>query len=219
MKKFNLLVIAFVALLTFSCSKDEEPAPITVESTLTTSKELYKNASDGDWVKVTETEYKELVDKLEEVSKVGNSDEMYNSDDTPSSTGSNPYSFVNDNGATIPKDSYLFAVKFYSTNENASGTKVKVSSTSITEGYSDLGKTLPNHGKGHLHFVLKGSNNQTTNTGYMAMYENGSVIGLGNNDNSKYYEKSGDVLNFTDTSSNSGYYYMFQGLSTTKKQW
>lgn len=219
MKKLNLLIVAFVALLTFSCSKDDGPAPITIESTLTTSKQAYQNANDGEWVAITELEYKKLVSDLDNISKVGNSDEMYTSDDTPSSTGGNPYTFVNDNGATIPKNSYLFAVKFYSTNENASGTKVKVSSTSITEGYNDLGNVLPNHGKGHLHFVLKGSNNPTTNTGYMAMYENGSVIGLGNNDSSKYYEKSGDVLNFTNTNVKTKMYYMFQGLSATKKQW
>lgn len=187
---------------------------------LTTSEVAYAAAADGDWVMVTEVEYNSLAGNLNEVSKIGSSDVEYN-DASPIAT-SNPSSWVASNVTTanIPNNSYVYAFKYHAVNVTDNITsKVKLSS-SISDGYSDLGGVLPTHSgtSVDVHFVLKGSN-VITPAGYIAFYKGQNVIlGLKNiTGNQSYYWVGGDVN--SGLSIQTDYKILYQGLSTTQKQW
>lgn len=217
MKKSILIaVLAATTIFTTSCSKDDEPTPITIESTLTTSKQAYQNASDGNWVEVTKEEYGNLATTLNDVSKIATEDTDYLTDDSKISSNNPSFTLANGNGVDIPANSYVFAFRFYSKSDNHEGSKVKISSTDIKSGYSDLGGTLPTVDKGDHFFVLKGNNTKIDNKGYLAIFFNSSI---GFNPNSKRIVFSrGDNNTLTSDYSNNST-FLYQGLSTTKKQW
>lgn len=190
-------------------------------SILSTSLADYTAAANGDWVVITEVEYNNLATMLNEVSKIGCTDLAYDDSTTISNSGTSAWIASNVTTANIPNNSYVYAFKYYAnsvTNSNTS--KIKVSSTNISDGYSDLGSVLPTHSgtSTDIHFVLKG-NSTLTSTGYIAFYKGLNVnMGLkAITGNQSYYWASGD--------SNSGlsqfndYKILYQGLSTTQKQW
>lgn len=222
MKKLNLLVIAFIALLTFSCSKDDGPAPITIESTLTTSKDAFKSANNGDWIEITEEEYNNLATNLSEITKVGTTDVEYSTDKSGDARGA--YTRTNHtSSAKIPKNGYVFAFKYKVIGANGvSGVKIKQSITANNNGFQDLGKALPPH-SGDLKdvfFVLKGNNTSVNDDGYLGFFQpniNGYKVSLFGVDNNGAYYGAGDNSETTGQWSDLSVHY--QGLSTTKKQW
>lgn len=222
MKKLNLLIVAFVALLTFSCSKDDGPAPITIESTLTTSKDAFKNASNGDWIEITEEEYNNLANNLSEITKVGTTDLEYSSDKSRNAIGG--FTRINNTStAKIQKNGYVFAFKYKVVEANSvSGVKIKQSSTANNSGFEDLGKALPSHSgtMKDVFFVLKGNNTSVNDNGYIGFFQPSSGlyrVSLFDVDNNGAYYGVGDKSETTDQLSNLSVHY--QGLSTTKKQW
>ena len=62
---------------------------------------------------------------------------------------------VANNLAPIPTESFVFAFMYYS-ERTTDGNKVKVSSTSVTEGFEDLGNPLPSQESGQLILCPKG---------------------------------------------------------------
>ncbi len=187
-----------------------------IASFLSTSEAIYTAAADGDWVMITEGEYSALAFNLNEVTKASISDADYNSTQ-PTNGSATGFTLANNNGATMPNTSYCFAFKYNTTVNGVSGTKVKQSSTSVDDGYADLGGALPSHDSGDNYFVLKGNNSPTTNVSYLAMYYTFSVGFKSISSSNSYFSAGGDVNTLTTPQNNAT--WLFQGLSTTQKQW
>tara|TARA_R110002073_G_scaffold279026_1_gene443003 strand:+ start:267263 stop:268201 length:939 start_codon:yes stop_codon:yes gene_type:complete len=181
---------------------------------LSDSQAAYAAAADGDWVLITETEYNLLASSLNEVTKVATSDSDYNSSE-PTGNGSPNFTVANNNGLTMPNNSYVFAFKYTVQNNSSTTNKVKQSSTSISDGYADLGGLLPAGVVGDNYLVLKASNTPTTDIGYLAIYY-GSSIGFKFIGGDSYNYATGDTNQLTNISSAT---FLYQGLSTTQKQW
>lgn len=179
------------------------------------SRTAYENASNGDWVMITESEYNDLANYLANTTKSGASDnQIYNSTSVESSTGDR--TIANNNDMNIPSNSYLFAFKYYSWINNVSTSRIKLSQGDSGGSYQDVGNVLPEHNDEYNHFVLKGANSPTTSEGFIGMYAGGAV-GAKDDNNSSYKWRNGNVDNLDNTAS--GSVYLHQGLSTTLKQW
>jgi hypothetical protein len=191
-----------------------------IASFLTASKTAYNSASTGEWIEITSDEYTALQTTLNNVSKVGTTESQYTFS-SASTSSSGPWTLSNVSDATIPSGSFVFAFKYYApTKSNISGNKVKQSITSHTSGYNDLGGVLPNHNgtDGNICFVLKGNNNSTTSLGYLAVFMSSSNrMGYHSSNQNGYVYQPSDS---SDLSGSSGRYtFLYQGLSTTQKQW
>lgn len=179
------------------------------------TKTAYENASNGDWVWITESEYNDLANYLANTSKSGASDnQIFNNTSVESSSGDR--TIANNNGFSIPSNSYLFAFKYYSWINNVSTSRVKLSQEDAGGSYQNVGNVLPEHNDEYNHFVLKGAINPTTSEGFIGMYAGGTV-GAKDDNNSSYKWRNGNVDNLDNTAS--GSVYLHQGLSTTLKQW
>ena len=179
------------------------------------SRTAYENANDGDWIQISESEYNDLANYLANTTKSGASDnQIYNNTSVESSTGDR--TIANNNDINIPSNSYLFAFKYYSWINNVSTSRIKLSQGDAGGSYQDVGNVLPEHNDEYNHFVLKGANNPTSSEGFIGMYAGGAV-GAKDDNNSSYKWRNGNVDNLDNTAS--GSVYLFQGLSTTLKQW
>lgn len=221
----NPVITAVVSVITSETSKTID---VTINLNdlddiahwLTTSEEAYLEAADGDWIEITKSEYNKLANNLNEVSKVATSDDNYNR--TPILRSEDSESTLsNDVNSAMIKDSYVFAIKYHAASvDNSTTTKVKLSTTSASEGYSDLGYALPKHSGTNedLYFVLKGNDWKTDDKGYIAFYKPaGSRIGyleLTGNDSHVYADEDKNSLDQTSSGR-----LLYQGLSTTQKQW
>lgn len=178
------------------------------------SKVAYENAADGQWIQVTAAEYNDLANYLSEVTKVGATDAHLNLNTTKYYDPS-VYTYANDNGITVPASSYVFAFK-YECDENAqANTKVKLSNTSVNDGFEDLGNAVPVHNNGVNYFVLKGSNTPTPNASYLGVRADNFGYYSGNTGYSFKYNSDDEAMlpyNWTGVA-------LYQGLSTTLKQW
>ena len=193
-----------------------------IASFLSTSEAAYTAAADGDWVIVTETEYNSLASNLNEISRIGTTEAEYTDSNMTNQSNMPQWIASNITSATVPSDSYVFAFKYNAFDVvNATTTKVKLSTTSGSDGYVDLGSTLPSHSGAmeDVYFVLKGNMDITSNLGYLAILKaENSIMGLKNiTGNQSYYWASGDtnsgLAQFDDNK------ILYQGLSTTQKQW
>jgi len=183
---------------------------------LNSSRNAYENAADGTWVMVTESEYNDLAYYMAEVTKSGATDsDLLNSANINANPGQALISNLNE--STIPASSYVYAFKHYSWANNVSGTKVKLSTGTELGAYEALGEALPEHNAEYNHFVLKGNATPTTSVGYLAIYVNNS-IGYKNISGSPYGWGSDGDTDFL-TNGNVGAVFLYQGLSTTLKQW
>lgn len=182
---------------------------------LSSSKQSYMDATAGDWILVTENEYITLANSLNEVTKVATSDEDYIANIT-NITGANGWTVASNNGEIVPNSSYIFAFKYDSRSNDVTDNVVKLSTTSISEGYFDLGGILPQHNSGENYFVLKGNNTQTENTGYLGFYSSKGVVYKASSTKIRY-NNSGNTNTLTQSPNN--YIVEYQGLSTTQKQW
>ncbi|MBO6606899.1 cadherin repeat domain-containing protein [Psychroserpens sp.] len=183
---------------------------------LNSSRSAYDNASVGEWIMVTESEYNDLANYLAQVTKSGATDNHIQSNANIEPNSGNAL-LANRNGHTIPEASYLFAFKYYSWANNASNTKVKVSEGDEFGIYNTIGSTLPQHNDEYNHFVLKGNATATSNEGHLAIFSSlsigfkyitGTVYGWGD---------GGDTDTLTNGNINA--VFLYQGLSTTLKQW
>ena len=229
LKKISILV-SLVGFLFIACNSDDDgdttPPPVQItdkiELTLTTSKSAYQNASNGDWIQITGLEYNLLATVLNSVAKIGTTDDQYNDSANilAVSSGSSGITIANDNGITIPNNSYIFAFKYNVTDDNAGSTKVKISNTSVTEDYVSLGAVLPPHDQGDNYFVLKGSNTRISgNTGYLGVF---CLERMGYKelvDPTDYYYNLSDATMLDVKGKTATAVILFQGLSTTEKQW
>jgi len=183
-----------------------------LEFLLSDSKTAYTAAADGDWVEITAVEYTTLTTALNEVSKVGGSDDSYNM--TPSGRAGN-FTLTNTAGPVIPMNSYVFAVKYKLDDDDSSDLRIKQSFNTISEGYSDLGGILTANSAGENFMILKGNDSTNSSTGYLAMF--GVEIGYLSANLGGLTYGNGDINLLERTQS--GSFVFFQGLSTTQKQW
>ncbi|MDG5492030.1 hypothetical protein [Psychroserpens sp. SPM9] len=176
----------------------------------------YENANAGEWIMVTESEYNDLANYLSLVTKSGATNEHISNTANIQQNSGNAL-LANRNGDTMPEGSYLFAFKYYSWANNVSGTKVKVSEDDESGIYNTVGTTLPQHNDEYNHFVIKGNATATNNEGYLAIFSN---LGIG------FKSIEGTIYGWGDggdtdmiTNGNINAVFLYQGLSTTLKQW
>lgn len=222
---------SITATYTASSGTEEANASITITvndvfedailANLTTSKTTYEDASDGDWIIITEAEYDALASNLNSISRVGSPEDKINQSDN--TFGKDATVANRSGGLTMPNGSYLFAFKYRAANNIAmSGSKVKQSSTDVNSGYADLGSVLPTTSGADFHyFVLKGSNSPTTSTGYLAVYHTQTLIAIRDPSYnfSRYQVLFGSGDGNTLTPESVSFHIAMQGLSTTEKQW
>ncbi|MEP3837537.1 MAG: cadherin repeat domain-containing protein [Algibacter sp.] len=185
-----------------------------IASFLSTSETNYLAAADGEWVIIEEAEYNALANNLNDITKVATSDDDYNAYESSNLNAPTSFTAANNNGLNMPSSSYVFAFK---TNNHAvsSTNKVKQSSTSVSDGFIDLGSVLPANIVGTNCFVLKGSNNPTTDVGYLGIYANKSISFK--NVAERHVATGPEDVNTLPNSANQ--IVLYQGLSTTQKQW
>ena len=183
---------------------------------LSTTKAAYSAASSGSWISITETEYNNLAASLNVVSKVATSDSEYNNS-TPNTAVNIPVTLASNNGHTIPSGSFVFALKYNAAFDNTDMTNIKISTTSIADSYVKVGINLPSHNSGKQFFVLKGSSTQTTSLGFLSIFHQHGfnvkreVVGKTSNWN---FNEANDLPNVASSE-----IHLYQGLSTTQKQW
>ncbi|WP_223033893.1 cadherin repeat domain-containing protein [Hanstruepera marina] len=182
-------------------------------SFLNDSRSAYESASNGQWVMITENEYNDLANYLYDVNKCGASNSQYYRSNSIS-YDSALYTYANDNNATVEPENYVFAFKYVTNANNQTNAKIKTS-TSLQEGYQNVGSSLPQHSSGENYFVLKGANGKHPETTYMALAAEG--IGYYNgisNHSFKYgnFDTNSLPYNWTGIA-------IYQGLSSSLKQW
>ena len=187
---------------------------------LKASKAAYQEANSGNWVLITEDEYIELGLRMSGISRTGTTDILYeqgfNADDYQTYSDIT----VSNDLSTIPENSYVFAFKYLALADEIDGNKVKVSKGQVTEGYANLGNSLPIHNQGQKYFVLKGAQQSTTNSrGFLGIYsQNGvSYDTLGKALGTHYFGE-GDTNTLEAANLVQGV-CIYQGLSTSIKQW
>lgn len=191
-----------------------------VEYWLSDSKAAYQAENSGNWVLITEDEYEELATQLNSISKAGTTDLLY-------SQGSNSELFetyagftVSNDLSSIPENSFVFAFKYLALADALVENQVKVSDGVVTEGYMDLGNTLPIHNQGERYFVLKGARQSTTtNRGFLSIYaQNGVSYDSQGNAAGTHLFGEGDTNELSSTNVLDRV-CIYQGLSTPIKQW
>ena len=193
-------------------------------SILSTSLTHYNNAAVGNWVEITETEYTDLGNNLNQVTTAGLKDIVFEQDLATLQSGASNFTITakndTDTELKIDNNEYVFAFKYIN---KASATvrstdRVKISSsTDILTGYTDLGNTLPNHsGNGVKYFILKGNTIKNTAEGYLNFYSSANMGQKAISGYQNYYQ-SGN--NNTFSGSTESIIYRYQALTTTQKQW
>lgn len=182
---------------------------------LNSSRAAYDNAANGEWIKVLQSEYNDLANYLSNVSKSGQTDNVFQGNSTIGTGGAN-YTVSTNNGPTMSEGSYLYAFRYYTHQNNTVDTNVKISESSFQNNLETVGTNLPTHDSGYNYFVLKGSNTPTSVTAYLGIYES-NTIGYRTSSGDTYYYQSGDAEDLTNDNDNRA--YLYQGLSTTLKQW
>ncbi len=196
-----------------------------IASFLTDSKDAYSSAANGDWIAITEEEYNFLATQLNQITKSGATDAHYALG--PGIFSGSAWTRVNTTQPSMPAKSLLFAFKYRPNNGKGSGTVVKLSTTSSTQGYMNIGTPFPNNDKGsarNLYYLLKGNNSPINATGYLAIYNpsggiNGANSAVGDVSGQQTANKPGDSNDFSDATFRDDWVFFYQGLSTTQKQW
>ena len=187
---------------------------------LSTSSAGYTAAAAGDWITITEEEYDLLATLLNEVSKAGATDQHYEMSTTLFFSGN--ATLVNTTQPSMPTGSLLFAFKYVPNYGDDSGTKIKLSTTSPTQGYMDVGTVLPSNNQGSsgsLYYLLKGNNSPTEMAGYLCIYSTEGMKGVHSIAGQETVVKAGDYNDLSDGEFNDGWVFFYQGLSSTQKQW
>lgn len=188
-----------------------------IEFYLSESRQDYINAQAGDWIEVTEVEYNTLATNLNEVAKIATTDGDYDNTEQPSTISSTAAdtTIANNNGETMPNGSYLFAFKYISGGVTTA-MRAKQSSVNNTTGYDNIGGNFPMSPASGDHFlVLKMSNVPTTDEGHLAIYS--PIKTFRNYNTALIHSGNGDTNTLPDLQSNN--LFLYQGLSSTQKQW
>jgi hypothetical protein len=97
----------------------EDPNYDALESQLTTSLVSYQNATDNDWVSITQEEYNDIFNNVDGVEKIGNTDEQVNTRDLATGYDTTTFGTVDANTPlTIPTGYYVVGFVAESWNQN-----------------------------------------------------------------------------------------------------
>lgn len=217
MKNKTLFILLFLFVSIAGCKKEDTDK---ILGSLSTSKSSYEAAANGSWIEITNAEYSSLAASLSNVTRSGTSETDYITATTGAIlTNTGSFTIAQNDGNTMPSGSYLFAVKINIGGGTNTSSKVKISNTSASAGFSDLGTVLPSHTTGEHFFLLKGNATATTSIGYLGYYKpsgaaiyRNSVAGKGS------YQFENNDSN-TLSQAFTGIVFLYQGLSTTTKQW
>lgn len=183
---------------------------------LSTSLNAYETAADGEWIQISAGEYSNLASRILGVDKTGQLDNNFDNSESIIIGGAD-FTVSNNNGLHMPEASYLFSFRYYTNENNNQGCKVKLSETSHQTNFETVGSNLPTHDFGYNYFVLKGNNSATNDLAYLGIYESNTIGYKLINPASVYFYESGDAEDLSNT--NDARSYLYQGLSTTVKQW
>jgi len=190
---------------------------------LATSLTDYNNAANGDWIEITETEYNNLADNLNQVTTAGLKESLFEQDLTSLSPGANGYTVSakndTDTELMLANNEFVFAFKYVNKAgvANRTNDQVKISSNSdISLGYSNLGTALPSHsGNGVTYFILKGNTTKNTAEGFINFYSSNSMgYNVINGYTTRFASGNANTLNGTDANT-----FRIQALTTIQKQW
>ena len=220
-----------------SNGEDSVTATITIKLTdlgdgianvLTSSKDAYDSALQGDWIEITGDEFALLETQLEAVGYSGLTEEEYAFDGniagiSRGNSDTQGFSVAYSDGVPITEGSYLFAIRFWTgtgTFGKTAGNLIKISETSETEGYAVVGNPLPEKTSAdrELFFVLKRNTVAINGPGHLALHIaplNGFGFALTNRSGHFAF---GDVTEFV-SEPRENTLWTYQGLSTTKLQW
>lgn len=106
--------------LTPTSTPTPSPTPSDyIESQLTTNLLNYQNASDNDWISVTQQEYNDIANNVSGVIKIGNNDTQVNTRDLATGYGTTTFGTVDANTPlTIPTGYYVVGFVAESWNQN-----------------------------------------------------------------------------------------------------
>ena len=194
-----------------------------IRNYLSASLHDYDQTSDGLWVIITEAEYDALATGLSAVTRSGMPENNFLISNT--SDGWSNFGHVTSLAGTsvdkVPTGSYLFAFKFIRHESNTSaGSQVKLSETSATDGFVNIGPALPtaSGSSSSIHYyVIKGNSSATTAANaHVGFFCKGNVIASSRAFSSDIYTNttigdmnSGDGLVFNE------HEVYYQSLSST----
>ncbi|NAS29765.1 hypothetical protein GTQ40_02170 [Flavobacteriaceae bacterium R38] len=186
---------------------------------LNVSRSDYLKTPAGQWVKITENEYNILAESLNHVTKSGASDLDYDNETILTEPSANNISIANNNGQVMPKESYVFAFKYFAYDDDTEGVRLLQSTTSsISHFYTALSAIIPAHGSGDNYFVLKGNNFRINgDIGHTGLYSL-NRIGFKRIPNRNYNITPNEDFGVLRVPRSDGV-YIYQGLSTTQIQW
>ena len=188
----NLIyTLAITVLLFSSACKDDEPTlsnvddlQLNISNILTTSKSIYDEANNGDWISITETEYNNLATELSSITRIGIPESSFKLNNATTHWSSQPHitALTGASVDKVPVGSLLFAFKFIRNGSfTSTGSRVKLSETSDTQGFENVGNALPDASgtTNSIHYyALKVDGSTTTaENSYVGFFCNGSVIG------------------------------------------
>ena len=211
--------------VTINNGDDDETIDVTiiindeddVEHFLMTSKPDYVSAADNTWVRITYGEYHLLQKELLNVSRLATSEDEW-LHQTNINSELEGHTVANDNGHIVPASSYIFAFAYYAQTANDKKNKVLLSTNGINGPYKQIGNDLPYHGSGYNFFLLKQSNTPTTSTGYLGFYFTNYSGWKSIPDANTGLLETGLATNLSESGSVNSV-NLYQGLSTTTKQW
>ncbi len=162
-----------------------------IVDSLTTNLATYNSASNGQWVKITQTEYNTMSSNVTGTTKASANDSVFNlaTSGTFFSAGSNVIG-LNATGANcpaIPANNYMYGLKIRTAN-TVNNIKVFTNNNTVTQpsSFSQIGSILPatTASSAINYYVLKGvSSVNATTAGTVALHIDGSpnMLGWGQN--------------------------------------
>ena len=192
MKNLVYTLFTAVILLTTAC-KNDEPAPskaeqlnISISNSLSTSKSTFQNANKGEWIAITSEEYYALTTDISNVSRSGMPEPNFSLNNVTGYWSGYPTltALIGSDVNKVRAGSFVFAFKYIRYESNtASGARVKLSETSETDGYENLGDALPDAtgDNSSIHYyVLKVEDGTatTSSNSYVGFFCEGKVIGF-----------------------------------------
>lgn len=194
-----------------------------IRNYLSASLHDYDQTSDGLWVIITEAEYDALATGLSAVTRSGMPENHFlisNTSEVWSRFG-HVTSLAGTSVDKVPTGSYLFAFKFIRHESiTSAGSQVKLSETSATDGFVNIGPALPtaSGSSSSIHYyVIKGNSSATTAANaHVGFFCQGNVIASSRSFSSDIYTNTtigdmntGDGLVFNE------HEVYYQSLSST----
>jgi len=147
---------------------------------LTVSRDRYLHTEDGQWVGVTDEEFKRIQEGLYKVSAVGLPLDVESYRRTRGTWLEPDYTWYNKNEYQIPTNHYIFGFKTKMLfDEKLGKSQVKITTAENTATFEDLGGPLPQQEEGKLlvdgNYILKGSSDISPNARVLAFYSKARI--------------------------------------------